>query len=105
MDGGDFCKGLGPIITLLKNVVRLIQWAIPIGLILFGLLDLGKAVIASKEDEIKKAQGTLIKRVLYAVIVFLIVTIVYFVMGMVGSNDWKKCWDGVGGTSTEQVES
>ena len=104
VDGTYFCKELGPIITLLKNVVRLLQWLIPIGLILYGLLDLGKAVIAGKEDEMKKAQGTLIKRVVYAVAVFLVVTIVSFVMGLVGSTDWKKCWNGVGGAETENVE-
>ena len=100
----DFCGDLDQIITLLKNVVRLLQWGIPMVLILFGMLDLGKAVIAGKEDEMKKAQGTLIKRVIYAVAIFLVVTIVSFVMGMVGSNDWKECWNNVGRTEVETVE-
>ena len=100
----DFCKDLGPIITLLKNIVKLLQWLIPIGLILFGILDLGKAVIAGKEDEMKKAQGTLIKRCIYAVAVFLVVTIVYVVMGMVGSTEWQSCWDNVGGAESGNVE-
>lgn len=100
----DICTDLGPIITLLKNVVTLLQWGIPIALILFGMLDLGKAVIAGKEDEMKKAQGTLLKRFLYAIAVFLVVTIVSFAMGMVGSDDWKECWDGVGTGQVETVE-
>lgn len=100
----DFCKDLGPIITLLKNIVKLLQWLIPMGLILFGMLDLGKAVIAGKEDEMKKAQGTLIRRVIYAVAVFLVVTIVSFAMGLVGSEDWKKCWNNVGVANTNTVE-
>ena len=96
-DAATWCgeEGLGQIITLLKNLVRLLQIAIPIGLIIFGMLDLGKAVIAGKEDEMKKATSTLIKRVIYAVAVFLVVTIVSFVMGLVGSNDWKQCWNNV----------
>ncbi|MBQ8681502.1 MAG: hypothetical protein IJ509_01140 [Bacilli bacterium] len=93
----DFCGDLEPIITLAKNIVRLLQWGIPIILILFGMLDLGKAVMAGKEDEMKKFQGALIKRVIYAVAVFLVVTIVSFAMGLVGSNDWKDCWNNVGG--------
>ena len=107
MGASEFCNtetGLGSIIILLRNVVTLIQWLIPMGLILFGLLDLGKAVIAGKEDEMKKAQGTLIKRVIYAVAVFLVVTIVTFVMGMVGSTEWKECWNGSGETTTGNVE-
>lgn len=92
----DICRDLGDVIGLLKNFVTLLQWAIPIGLIIFGMLDLGKAVVAGKEDEMKKAQNTLIKRVIYAVAVFLVVTLVSFVMGLVGSNDWKECWQNWG---------
>ena len=104
MDANYFCTELGPIITLLKNVVTLLQWLIPIGLIIFGMLDLGKAVIAGKEDEMKKAQGTLIKRVIYAVAVFLVVTLVSFVMGLVGSTEWKECWNSVGAMGNTNTE-
>ena len=80
----DYCGGLDQVIVLLKNVVRVLQFLIPIGLILYGMLDLGKAVIAGKEDEMKKAQGTLIKRLIYAIAIFLVVTIDTFVKGLVG---------------------
>ena len=95
-DVNNWCGDLEQVITLLKNVVRLLQWLIPMGLIIFGMLDLGKAVISSKEDEMKKATSTLIKRVIYAIAVFLVVTIVSFAMGLVGSDDWKYCWNNVG---------
>lgn len=95
-DVNSWCGDLEQVITLLKNVVRLLQWLIPMGLIIFGMLDLGKAVISSKEDEMKKATSTLIKRVIYAIAVFLVVTIVSFAMGLVGSDDWKNCWNNVG---------
>lgn len=103
----DLCsdsEGLGQVVTLLKNVVKLIQWGIPLALIVFGLLDLGKAVIAGKEDEMKKAQGTLIKRFMYAVAAFLIVTLVTFAMGLVGSTEWKNCWNGTGSANINTVE-
>lgn len=103
----DFCsnkEGLGEIIILLKNVVKLFQFGIPILLIVFGLIDLGKAVIAGKEDEMKKAQGTLIKRFIYAVAAFLIVTLVTFAMGLVGSTEWKECWNSKGTSGTSEVE-
>lgn len=101
----DYCGELGAIIRLLKSVFTLLQWGIPIVLILFGAIDLGKAVMASKDDEMKKAQGTLIKRVVYAVLIFFLFTIVTLVISMVsdsrdGDNkdvnnvetDWAKCW-------------
>lgn len=91
--GSEFCNGLFDVIVLLVNVVNILKWIIPMGLILFGMLDLGKAVIAGKEDEMKKAQGTLIKRVIYAVAIFLVITIVTFVTGLIGSKDWRECWN------------
>ena len=94
-------NGLGPIINILHSVVSLIQFGVPILLIVFGMLDLGKAVMAGKEDEMKKAQGTLIRRVIYAVAVFLVVTLVTFVMGIVSdanakdadTTSWIECWN------------
>ena len=68
------CEDIQVVVSLIKAVVQVFQIVIPILLILFGLIDLGKAVIASKEDEMKKAQNNLIKRVIYAIAVFLVVT-------------------------------
>ena len=54
---GVNCETLWPIISLVKNgIIPLVQIGIPIILIILGMLDLGKAVVASKEDEIKSAQ-------------------------------------------------
>lgn len=88
----DACGGLLEIVVLIRKVINIAQIIIPIALIGFGLIDLGKAVIAGKEDEMKKAQGTLIKRVIYAVLVFLIVQIVIFATGLVGADEWQACW-------------
>ena len=99
----DYCDNLKPVIKLVASVVKLIQFGVPILFIVFGMIDLGKAVMSSKEDEMKKAQGTLLKRFLYAVAVFLIVTLVTFVMGMVGeagtganTTSWSTCWSKYG---------
>ena len=51
---------------LVSTAITIIKIAVPILLIIFGMLDLGKAVIASKEDEIKKGQQTFIKRAITA---------------------------------------
>ena len=94
------CLDLYPVIRILKTIFTLLQWAIPIVLILFGTIDLGKAVIASKEDEMKKAQQTLIKRVIYAVVIFFLFTIVSLVMRLVGDSQVKS-----GGESAEENQS
>ena len=72
---------------LISNIVTIIKIVVPILLIIFGMLDLGKAVVASKEDEIKKGQQTFIKRAIAAVIVFLVVQVVQIVVNFVSSNE------------------
>ena len=99
---GVNCATLWPVISLLKNgIIPLIQIGIPIILIILGMLDLGKAVVASKEDEIKNAQKMLIKRCIYGVAIFFVVLIVTLVFGLVadnaegvnGANNWTQCWN------------
>ena len=48
----------------------------------------------------KKAQGTLIKRCIYAAAVFLVVNLVVFITGIVGAKSWQQCWTNVGGETT-----
>ncbi len=96
-----------PLWNVVGFIVKAIWIGIPILLIIFGMIDLGKAVIASKEDEVKKATRAFGKRFLYAVCVFLVVWLVGFVLntvsGVIGTdangdviitnqNDWKACW-------------
>lgn len=107
----NFCDELGPIVNLVRTVIELIRYGIPVLLIIFGMLDLGKAVMAGKEDEMKKAQGTLIKRVIYAVAVFLVVTVVVFIMNIVAdsgaetSDDtWFTCFFGSERKNSDDAE-
>lgn len=86
------------IISIAKTVVRILQIAIPIALIIWGTIDLGKAVIAGKEDDIKKAQGPFVKRIVAAVIVFIVPWLVNFAMGLVSNNEWYECWTDAGST-------
>jgi hypothetical protein len=86
-------KNLATIITLLKMFLQLLQIIVPIALILLGSLDLGRAVIASDEGAIKKAQKRFINRCLAAVLVFMVAAIVRFTMGFIGNDVWKDCWD------------
>ena len=85
----SWCKPTGDIGTvqdIISTVILIIQVAVPILLIIFGMIDLGKAVVASKEDEIKKGQQTFIKRLIAAVIVFLVIFIVKIVISIVAKS-------------------
>lgn len=106
LDINDGCNGLLPIFKVIRKGVFPIIWiGIPIVLILMGTIDLGKAVMASDDKEIKAAQGRLIKRVIYAVVIFFMVTIVSLVMDLIGkadssdvegNTDWRTCWEAAG---------
>lgn len=89
----DECNGLGSVVIIVKFILNIIQWIVPIILIVLGTIDLVKAVIAGKEDDIKKNQQILIKRIIAAVIVFLVPLIVTILMGWLGSEDWRNCWN------------
>lgn len=90
----DLCQNqdLLTIIGIAKKILTILQIAIPIALLIFGTMDLGKAVMAGDEKEIKAATGVLIKRVIAAVAVFLLILIVSVVTGWVGGDEWKTCW-------------
>lgn len=72
---------------LTSTAVTIIKIGIPLILIFLGMLDLGKAVMAQKEDEIKKSQQLFVKRLISAVLVFLVVFIVQLVIGLVAGDD------------------
>lgn len=99
----DLCtnQDLRSIISIAKLILRLLQIAVPIALLIFGTIDLGKAVMAGDEKEIKSATGVLIKRVVAAVAVFLLFLIVSVVTGWVGGQEWKDCWNAAGKDTVE----
>ena len=94
-----------PLWNVVGIIINVVWIGVPILLIVLGSIDLGKAVISSKEDEVKKATKAFGKRFLYAVLVFLVVWIVQVVMDFVAgfgftdtdgskidTSGWKACW-------------
>ena len=73
-----------------STIIGLIKIFVPMLVVLFGLIDLGKAVTQQKEDDIKKSQGLLIKRIILAAIVFFVISLVQFVVGIVGGTNEKN---------------
>lgn len=94
--GQGIPEGVGNLIHL---IIVLIQVAVPIMLIIWGMIDFAKATVGGDEDKIKAGQKTFMKRFIAALVVFLIVTIVQLVVTAIGSvggegnsaNDAWKC--------------
>lgn len=87
--------GIAEVVGLAKMVIKVLQLVVPIGLIIMGTIDMAKAVIAGDEKKMKEAQKPFIKRIIAAVIVFLIPIIVNMVLSFVttGNSDWIDCWN------------
>ena len=84
------------ILNIVHYVYLAIQILVPIMLIIFGMIDLAKALTSAKEDEIKKAQGGLIKKAVVAVIVFLVFSLVQFVFNFASADlgkDKANVWN------------
>ena len=102
----DNCNGLGPIVDFIHRVYTILQWGIPIVLVVYGGFDLAKAVIASDDKEIKAAATKLVKRLIAAVAIFLLTTLITVVISWAASaqedadGSWVQCWDDYGKTSS-----
>ena len=87
------------IIQVIKVAIRIICLAAPFALIIFGSLDFFKAIIAGDEKEMKAKRKPFIGRLVSAIIVLLMPTIINIVMQVVSKNfqnTFAKCWNDAG---------
>ena len=75
------------VLQLSNTIINVLQIAVPIILIIMGSVDFVKAVSSQKEDDIKKAQGMFVKRLIMGALVFFIVAIVKLLLSAIGANN------------------
>ena len=82
------------IANIVHTIILVIQIAVPVVLVIFGMLDLFKGITAQKEDEIKKGQQMFVKRLIAAALVFFVVAIVKIIVSFAaGEKDGKGILD------------
>lgn len=79
-----------------SSLFNIIKVLVPIILIVMGMLDFTKAMMASDEDKMKKSQKSFTTRLLASIIIFLIMAVVQFVFRTIDSgisykNGFNKC--------------
>ena len=89
-DARDIPVQVPSIISMLVNLLKI---ATPIILIIISMITLVKALAAGKEDEIKKATSSLVKKMIAAALVFFVVAIVQFVISKVAEDDEYEGFD------------
>ena len=88
MDGISFCTKTANIWQLVGTFLLVFKIVIPIILTILGMFDLGKAVIAQDDKEVSKSAKRFAVRIVSALIIFFIPTIVGYVLSLVNSfND------------------
>lgn len=95
-DIASFCGEAGSILQFVGYILTLVKVAIPLVIIIYGIMDLGKAVVASKEDEIKTGAKRLMWRAVAGVAIFFIPSIVLWLFGTIanyntGSEGFDNC--------------
>ncbi len=77
----------GEITDIISKVFGWIQIIAPLLLVVFGLLDFGKATIANDQDALKKATSNFVKRAIAAVLIFFLPLIVNTIFKMDGIKE------------------
>ena len=81
-------KGIPPSVPRIIHVFYIgLQIVVPVLLIIFGSIDLVKAIVAGKEDEIKKCQMTLVRRLITAVLVFFVFAVVKILVNVAADKN------------------
>lgn len=82
----DVCGIPGEITGTINTVYGILLIAIPVIIIVFGLIDFIKAVMGKKDDEINQGAKLFVKRLIMGAIAFFVLAIVKFVVGIIGEN-------------------
>ena len=72
------------IIGAVSFVLNLIRWAIPVVLIILGSIDMFKAMASNDDKKAGEAKSTFIRRLIYAVVAFLVPFLVTFAFDIAG---------------------
>lgn len=80
--------------TFTSGIYNIVKLLVPVILIIMGMIDFTKAVMASDEKKMSDAKSTFIRRLIAAVIVFMIMAVVQFIFKQIDSgyqNSMANC--------------
>ena len=81
------------VVNIIIIVVKIIRIVVPIILMLSVMIGLTKAIINNDNDALNKALKNSVRKVIAAVLVFLIPTFVNVIASIAGSTGYKECVD------------
>lgn len=91
------CEGIlipNTLFNLVSTIIKGIKIVVPILLVIWGMLDFAKSVVAKKEEDIKKYQKAFVSRLISALVVFLIIFIVQLAVNLISGVEDSSNPDG-----------
>lgn len=99
----QMCCNMKPFLNILRIVIRLLQFSVPLILLVLGTIDMIKAVTSNDDKAAKNSLNTFIKRLMYGILVFLAPFLVRLVLNFLNENilknsdvdsmNWLGCWN------------
>lgn len=95
------CDKMGFLLRILAELFFYIRIIIPILLIVLVVFDLAKVVVGQADEKAKsEATNKIVKRIVYAIIIFLVPTLITYIFRIVEKNitndgaatSWISCW-------------
>lgn len=75
--------GIGSAARIIGYIIIIAKWLVPLIIIVLGMVDFGKAVIASDEKAINKSASSLIRRIIAGLAVFFAPTIILAFLNLI----------------------
>jgi len=83
-----FCSKTAGLLQYVGYALTIFKIAIPLIIIIFGMMDFGKAVVSEKDEDVKKQAVKLLRRAIAGVIIFFIPTLVIWIFETI--NDYSN---------------
>ena len=102
---GITCSSLAPFIRIIAYLINMIKYIIPILLIVLVTYDFIRAMLEKDEAKMKEATNKSVKRVAYAIVIFVVPTVVSLIFNLLTTglstdtnmqgfskpSDWAVC--------------
>lgn len=107
----DFCSDGSSVRFIFQTarlIIRVLQFTVPFALIIWGSLDFFKAVIAGDDKEMKQKRKPFVHRVISAIIILLLPSIVNLIMKNIAksqNSSFARCWDNADPSNGIQINN
>jgi len=103
----QMCYDMKPILVVVKYIILILQWSVPLILLVWGSIDIFKAIAKADDSKVvEDAKKSFIKRLVYGAIIFIVPFVVRLILGLVEDNmlkdndefsptSWIGCWQNI----------